>query len=409
MYILESFLIYIIIILFPILIYLFYFAYKKSINEIQRSFYLEFTLFISLFLSIYLFNINLNKYCYILTLIPLLMSYLYKKNYISIIMSIILYTFLSKTNLIPNYLIIIAFISYYILYLIYSYRNKFRNFFTNYFCLVTLLILFVYFINNLLVIDIYLFTKFLFISILFYIVVFITNTFIMKADEILNLYSIIKDIEHEKQVKLSLFKITHEIKNPISVVKGYLDMFDVNDKNKSIRYISIINQEINRTLNLLNDFMQFTKISLEKEEIEINLLLDDVKQIINPLTEDKNIKCGFKIEDDIFIYADYNRLKQVIINLIKNSIEACKNNGMIHVTTYKDNEKLYIIVKDNGIGMTKEELSNLFIPFYTTKDNGTGLGVCLSKEIIEAHNGKLIYSSIKNKETIVKIVLPFKN
>jgi signal transduction histidine kinase len=231
----------------------------------------------------------------------------------------------------------------------------------------------------------------------------------MKADEILNLYSTIKSIEHEKEIKISLFKLTHEVKNPISVVKGYIDMFDVNDKNKSIRYIGIINQEINRTLNLLSDFMQFSKINLEIEEVDVGLLFDDVKQIINPMLNNKNIKCTFKIEDNIFINADYNRLKQVIINLIKNSVEASKTNGIISVTLYKDNDKIYIIVKDNGIGMTKEELNNMFKPFHTTKENGTGLGVCLSKEIIEAHKGKLAYNSIKNKETIAKIVLPFNN
>ncbi len=403
---LEHFIIYIIIVLFPILIYLFYVAYRKILKEKEKSLYLEIALFSSLCFSIYLLNIKVVQFCFFLTIIPLLLSYLYKKSYISIIMSIILCEFLSKLYNLPIYLIIIGFILYYILYLIYTKYNKSRLFFTNGFYVVSILIMSVYLFIFLKIIDITIISEFIINTVLFYFVVFIINLLISKGDEILNLYNTMQDFENEKQIKVSLFKITHEIKNPISVVKGYLDMFDVNDKDKSIRYVSIINQEINRTLNLLNDFMQFTKISLEKEEMDFNILLDDVKQIVKPLFENKNIKYKFKTEEDIFVYADYNRLKQVVLNLIKNGIEACRNNGIILITTYKDEEKLYIIIKDNGMGMTREELNKIHTPFYTTKENGTGLGVCLSKEIIEAHKGKLNYSSIKNKETIAKIVLP---
>lgn len=406
MLLLEHFIIYIIVVLFPILIYLFYVAHRKVLNEKEKSLYLEISLFSSLCFSIYLLNVKIVPFCFFLTIIPLLLSYIYKKNYISIIMSIILCEFLHKFYNISIYFIIIGFIFYYILYLIYIKKNKSRFFFTNGFYIISVLIMSSYLFIYLRVIDIYIISEFIINTVLFYFVVFIINLLINKADEILNLYNTVKDFEHEKQIKISLFKITHEIKNPISVVKGYLDMIDANDKNKSIRYVSIINQEINRTLNLLNDFMQFTKINLEKEEIDFNILLDDVKQIVRPLFENKDIKYKFKTEEDIFLYADYNRLKQVILNLIKNGIEACKNNGIVSITTYKDEEKLYVIIKDNGIGMTREEMNKIITPFYTTKENGTGLGVCLSKEIIEAHKGKLSYSSIKNKETIAKIVLP---
>ena len=95
-------------------------------------------------------------------------------------------------------------------------------------------------------------------------------------------------------------------------------------------------------------------------------------------------------------------------NLIKNSLEAClgKDNPYIEVLSYKNNNKLFIIIKDNGVGMDKETLDKIKVPFYTTKANGTGLGVSLSKEIIEAHNGTLNYTSIKDKKTIAKIILP---
>lgn len=406
MLIIENFVIFIIVILFPILVYLFYLAYKKELNEKEKSLYLEFSLFSSLCLSVYFFNLRGIKSCFCLILIPVLLSYLYKKKYISIFMSIILIEFLHNSYNIHFSLLLLEFVLYFLLFIYYQKAKKNNIYYTNGFFIITIITMIINQLIYLKILNLEIFLEFIIVTILFYLVVYLINIFIYKADEILNLYNTVKDFEHEKQIKQSLFKITHEIKNPIAVVKGYLDMFDVNNKNKSIKYISIINQEINRTLNLLSDFMQFTKIKLETEEIDFNLLLDDIKNITKPLFERKNIKYKFKSECEIYLNGDYNRLKQVILNIIKNGIEACKNNGTIYITVYKDVEKLYVIIKDNGLGMTKEELNNMLIPFYTTKENGTGLGVCLSKEIIEAHKGKLSYSSIKNKETIAKIILP---
>ena len=104
---------------------------------------------------------------------------------------------------------------------------------------------------------------------------------------------------------------------------------------------------------------------------------------------------------------DYNRIKQVIINVIKNAVEACReSNGMVTTTAFTEEDYLIIVVKDNGIGMDKFVLDNILVPFYTTKDNGTGLGVSLSKEILEAHGGTINYDSVKGKYTTCKITIP---
>lgn len=242
-------------------------------------------------------------------------------------------------------------------------------------------------------------------AIIFSISYIIINYVISESSKILKLKNLLKEYKKESDLKISLFKITHEIKNPLAVVKGYLSMINIDNKDKSIKYLNIINSEVERTINLLNDFMQFSKIEINKTSFKLSNLLDEVKNILISLIENKNIKLNFKTEDNIILKADYNRIKQVLINVIKNSIEASSNNSYIDITCYISKD-LNIIVKDYGIGMNSETLNNLFIPFNTTKEKGTGLGVCLSKEIIEAHNGKISYSSILNKGTIVKIVLP---
>ena len=104
---------------------------------------------------------------------------------------------------------------------------------------------------------------------------------------------------------------------------------------------------------------------------------------------------------------DYERLKQVIINLLKNSLEAITTSGNIQMSTNIYKKHIDIIVEDNGKGMSDEELSKLKEMFYTTKSNGTGLGVALSNEIIKAHHGELTYISELNKGTKAIIRLPY--
>ncbi len=135
------------------------------------------------------------------------------------------------------------------------------------------------------------------------------------------------------------------------------------------------------------------------------MLIEDVSNNIQPLMHENRILFEVHtIEDELFINGDYNRLSQVIINVLKNSIEAKANN--IVLRTYLTSEKLEVYVEDNGQGIEKENTSKIFEPFYTTKPRGSGLGVSLSNEIISAHHGKLEYFSQYGHGTRVKITLP---
>ena len=240
-----------------------------------------------------------------------------------------------------------------------------------------------------------------------YLVFYAIIKFYDKVSKVVELYSSLEEITKEKKLYESLFKITHEIKNPLAVIKGYLSMFDVNNKEKSTKYIKIIKSEVNRSLNLLSDFMEFTKIKINTSNVIFNDLMDDIKEVLIPFFNAKNVKYNFNIEANIEINIDYNRIKQVLINVIKNAVEACPNNmGLVSTTIFKDKDYLYIFVKDNGSGMDKDTLDNILVPFFTTKENGTGLGVSLSKEIILSHKGEISYDSILGKGTTCKITLP---
>ncbi|MEG2457678.1 MAG: ATP-binding protein [Bacilli bacterium] len=397
----------IMLLILPILFFFFYSAYKRNSDEKVRDYLLDISLFLSLLLSMKCICFLNNGLFGILVLTPLLISFIYKKTTVSILMSLITFEFIN--NLMPGFtvLLIVLFITHYIAYYIYMTSIMSTKLFKNIFLILTTLNFLTYHflkystIKN---ID----YKYVILSLfIFYLTVILIDFTITKSKEILNLYMTLKEVEHEKQVQESLFKITHEIKNPLGVIKGYLDMFDSNNVEKSIKYINIIKEEIGRTLNILDDFKEFTKIKIIKEYTNFSLVLDDIKVILEPLFQNKNIIFNMKCEESLCLYMDSGRIKQVLINLIKNSIESLdKLDNIITLTAFKDKNNVIVIIKDNGCGMDKETLEKIKVPFYTTKEKGTGLGVCFSYEILRAHKGKMIYNSILGKETVIKLILP---
>ncbi|MED9979626.1 MAG: ATP-binding protein, partial [Bacilli bacterium] len=176
----------------------------------------------------------------------------------------------------------------------------------------------------------------------------------------------------------------------------------------SLKYLNIIREEANRSLNIITDFLEFNKIKIVKTEIDLNLLLEDVYDSFKIILNRKNIKLIYNDREDEEIYfdGDYERLKQVLINVLKNSVEAIKDKGKVEISSNIYKRHIDIIIEDDGIGMSEETLKQLKTMFFTTKLNGSGLGVCLSNEIIKAHNGELIYTSKEGVGTKVTIRLP---
>ena len=140
------------------------------------------------------------------------------------------------------------------------------------------------------------------------------------------------------------------------------------------------------------------------------MLLEDLEDYLKDLFKKNGIKSEFNLPDeDIYIEADYNRLKQVFINLLKNAIEAkdtSKKENKIKISLESDNSFMKIIIEDNGVGMDKDVLNKVSDMFFTTKKKGSGLGVSLSKEIIEQHKGTIVYNSVKGEGTRVIVTLP---
>lgn len=396
----------------PLAIYMLYTIYKRNMSIEEKDIAFELSIFSSLYL-ILRYDCSFYKgYPIIIFDIPLLICYYKRKIGLSIFISIILigyqYLFL---NLNLTFLIF-EYISYLVIYT-FIIKKKIKP--------VSIVNIFIVIKSFMLSLAVFWFIKpegtftsnltYLFTIIL--VLYFVTNLiiyFFAKGEKIVDLSNDLEKIEKEKELRSSLFKVTHEIKNPIAVCKGYLDMIDYEDKKKIRKYIPIIKDEINRTLILMDDFLDYTKIKIEKEEMDLSMLLEELEESLKDLFKKNKIKVNFNnIDDELYIEADYNRMKQVFINILKNAVEAKdikKENMYINVKLENNSNSIKVIIEDNGIGMDEETLNKISEMFFTTKKKGSGLGVSLSKEIIEQHNGTIVYDSLKDKGTKVVITLP---
>ena len=378
----------------------------------EKNLFFDFALISSVFLMTkYVHSKSL--YTILFYNIPLLIAILRKKNSTIIIISIIIIFYTTEYTTIPIIITIIEYLIYYIGYLIISKIKYKESTIINYFISIKSFIisfLIVFLINPTSPFLINLFYIIVTLSI-FIIFTYISLSLFNKGEEIMNLNNILKDTKKQQYLYESLSKLTHELKNPITVCKGYLEMLNNNDNNKVEKYLPIISSEIDRALNVINDFSSLGKLtSLNKEELDIELLLTEIITTLSPIFKKENALITLNISDEIYINGDYNRLKQVFVNILKNALEAQKEQipleVLINVKSYKHYIK--IDITDNGIGMDKDILENMNKIFYTTKTNGNGLGVVLSNEIIEMHNGTIKYLSTKDIGTTVSIKLPYK-
>mgnify|MGYP005811761247 CR=1 FL=1 len=402
----------IILLLCPLSLYLLYTIYKKNLSIEEKDLGFEVAIISLLYFVLRFGTSCYNEYPIILFDIPLLICYYKRKISLAVFISLILIVYETIFLNINPLFLALEYSSYLIVYSLFFKKKLKPNNVVNYFIIIKSFMLSLavfWFIKPTAIFSsnlIYLFT----IIITLYFVTNLIMAIFAKGEQVVELNCDLEKIEKEKELRRSLFKVTHEIKNPIAVCKGYLDMIDINDKKKVRKYIPIIKDEITRTLVLMDDFLDYTKIKIEKEEMDLVMLLEDLEDYLEDLFKKNGIKAEFNIPDeDIYIEADYNRLKQVFINLLKNAIEAKddeKKKKKIKVSLESDNKFMKIIIEDNGVGMDKETLSNVSEMFFTTKKRGSGLGVSLSKEIIEQHNGSILYNSVKGEGTRVIVTLP---
>lgn len=248
----------------------------------------------------------------------------------------------------------------------------------------------------------------------------VTTFPIQFKGEIIGTYVVLKDITlikkerrlmSEKQATAGQLAagIAHEIRNPITAIKGFIQLILDEQESESV-YIKIIESEIDRIEEILKELMILAKPTRKKfERLNIRVLLEQVLMLMETQALLNNIEVERKYllsEEDI--HGDANQLKQVFINYIKNAIEAMPYGGKLQIEcAYYNRSFVRIKIKDQGCGIPIEIIDRIGDPFFTTKENGTGLGMAVSNQIIQEHKGEMKINS-NTEGTCIEVKLPIR-
>ncbi|MWC31319.1 PAS domain-containing sensor histidine kinase [Paenibacillus sp. MMS18-CY102] len=207
--------------------------------------------------------------------------------------------------------------------------------------------------------------------------------------------------------------VAHEIKNPLTSLKGFARLLEPTLQNKEQRYIGIMKEELDRIELIVNEMLVLSKPQvMEFEERDMSELLNYVIELLGTQAIMKSIEILKGFEEVPPIACEERQLKQVFVNLLKNAIEAMPGNGRgnIHVSIKHAPRPDYIriLVSDQGQGIAPERLARLTEPFYTTKEKGTGLGLMMTASIVERHGGTIQFESELGVGTTVTVTLPVK-
>jgi PAS domain S-box-containing protein len=199
--------------------------------------------------------------------------------------------------------------------------------------------------------------------------------------------------------------IAHEIRNPLTTIRGFVQL--LNNNGIQPYYAETILDEIDRINFIVSELMVFAKPhQVQFRDCSINSILLSVIKFLEPEANLKNVDIEYKFPlEDVVISGEKNQLKQVFINLIKNAIEAMPAGGKVHILVEKTSQKITITVRDEGIGMEAEQVKRLGEPFFTTKQEGNGLGLMVSHKIIQNHKGTIDVKSEINQGTTFTISL----
>lgn len=199
--------------------------------------------------------------------------------------------------------------------------------------------------------------------------------------------------------------IAHEIRNPLTSIKGFLQLLQAGVNRKDV-YYKIMIDEIEKMETITSELLFISKpLTDNKKQESILQMIKDVMELLRPQANLKNILIEI-VGEEKFIYCDKSQIKQVLINILKNAIEAMEDAGVITVTLKESDAEVRIDIADEGPGIDEEVIHKLGEPFFTTKQQGTGLGLMITKQLLERHNAKLEILQNEVKGSTFRIIFP---
>lgn len=384
----------VLMVLFPILVYQLFF---NESNFQRRKLYskLSLLLLIMLFLTMS-FPIEIEKgYNYDFRVIPVIISFVYAgviPGLITVTLLIIYRFYLGGDGVYLNLFNITLVTSLLILftqkYETFIVRNK------------TLLVSIIYFTSLLLKIF-YLLkchqTEQISFMTLFYLISWISLLMVVfiidYVDQHLKIQKELQRAEKMNVISQLAASVAHEVRNPMTTVKGFLQLMGSDSQVHSSHkdYIDLSLRELNHTQSIINDYLSLAKPNTEGfSPINVSNEVNNAISLITSYSNINNIRIESSIQDSLYMNGNRGELKQILVNIIKNGIEAIGHKGLLTVNAYLNNlGEIIIEVIDTGTGMTKEQINKVGTPFYSTKDKGTGVGLTISYQLVHSMKGKV--------------------
>jgi two-component system phosphate regulon sensor histidine kinase PhoR len=238
---------------------------------------------------------------------------------------------------------------------------------------------------------------------------------------IVGVLSDVTELKEMDQMKTDLMSmVTHEIRTPLATVRGFAQILLKGGVggDKSKEFLEIINRQSNRLVNLVNDFLDITRIEsgrqvITKAPVDMDKLIQNAVADLKPLADEKNISLHYASTGELpEVFGDRNLIEQVLINLLSNAIKYSPKGAWAKVAAAQQNGSVSIAVQDNGLGIPKESIPRLFEKFYRVRCDdrkdiiGTGLGLSLVKQIIDVHRGTIRVESEHGKGSTFTFTVP---
>ncbi|MFG6495998.1 PAS domain S-box protein [Fictibacillus sp. UD] len=202
--------------------------------------------------------------------------------------------------------------------------------------------------------------------------------------------------------------VAHEIRNPLTSLKGFVQLLQECEQIETANYYNIMFKELNRIDQIMGQLLLLAKPQAKTyKKTSLPELVEFVETLLQPEALKQNIEIESVLCESLpLITAEENELKQVLINVIKNAMDAMSIGGTISIEGKREDDLVHLIVKDQGCGISSDRLARLGEPFYTTKEKGTGLGLMVSSKIMKEHKGELKFYSEEGRGTTVSLILP---
>ncbi|OGV61232.1 MAG: hypothetical protein A2283_07170 [Lentisphaerae bacterium RIFOXYA12_FULL_48_11] len=204
--------------------------------------------------------------------------------------------------------------------------------------------------------------------------------------------------------------VAHEIRNPLGTIEGFARLLkrDLENQPQQGRLAGKIVEGVQNLNYVITNLLTYAKpMSLQFEEFSINKLMDGVEDVLNERAARSEVNVFVRRAQPVFqAKGDIRQLKQVLLNLGLNAVEACQKGGRVEVSAFKKGRNTVLSVTDDGCGITSGDMQKIFDPFFTKKEGGTGLGLSLCHKIVSVHGGEIMVSSEQGKGSVFEVLLP---